>query len=283
MLQNKHTRQMVGSPPHYTESSYTTQIHKGTAHEKRRDVSRPCVAVGSEHGDTPDGVGPCKVHRRRARMAPTKPRATATVARPAAEQQRTRASFARRRGGNFLCIGRKPDLISARSASTSFWSNPRFARQRLFLSASVACRAASEADIAACTTASNAGTNRGVHFTGRRLRQAICWTGFTSNPLRYVFSSLQRCVGDGWGQFRPMILPVVRPQVFAGDCATGSALDGRAPLHRNALFTGHPVGYDGRGNAHGLRNRERSSALLIHPIRELHSDAIISHGVIVCQ
>lgn len=69
-----------------------------------------------------------------------------------------------------------------------------------------------------------------------------------SGPLRYGFSSGLRRVDEGWCQFWPVILPIVGPQVLAGDCATGGAFNGGAAPQRDTLLAGDPVRYKRRGH-----------------------------------
>lgn len=69
-----------------------------------------------------------------------------------------------------------------------------------------------------------------------------------SGPLRYGFGSGLCRIGDGCSQFWPVILPIVGPQVLAGDCATGGAFNGGAALQRDTLLAGDPVRYKRRGH-----------------------------------
>ena len=91
-----------------------------------------------------------------------------------------------------------------------------------------------------------------------RRRQAIGLMGFMrSGPFRshYGFSSAARPLHAGKGQLRPDFLPVVRPQVLAGNFARRSNLDCRAHLNRHTAFSVAP-------EAHSLsRNAQQRSHL----------------------
>ena len=52
------------------------------------------------------------------------------------------------------------------------------------------------------------------------------WEWFTLIPLRYKISSCLRSVGEGWGQFWPVFLPVVRAHFYARNLAARSAFNG---------------------------------------------------------
>ena len=98
----------------------------------------------------------------------------------------------------------------------------------------------------------------------------------------YGFSSCLCRAGGGLSQFWPNFLPVIRAQLLAPDFSIGCAFDLNATLQWHALLTGNPVRNYGRGNAQGLRDGERSPALPIYPVFEVHTQ-IISHGVSICQ
>ena len=85
-------------------------------------------------------------------------------------------------------------------------------------------RCSTDAALVKRISSSSIGTKRGLYATGRRLRQAMGLMGFTSGPMRYVFSSWLRNGGGGlrefWSAFYanqlgPDSMPVVRAQVPA--------------------------------------------------------------------
>ena len=124
---------------------------------------------------------------------------------------------------------------------------------------------------------------RGIH---RQESSSGRWQPITrqsSRPLPcYSFSSCLRSVCDGWGQFWPIFMPVVRAHFLAGDQPATQLMDGFAVFCRDGLFPRHPIRHNGLGNAQGSGYGNRPSALPIHPIFEIHSQ-IISHGVSICQ
>jgi hypothetical protein len=108
-------------------------------------------------------------------------------------------------------------------------------------------------------------------------RQAIGLIGFNSGSLNcYSFRSCLIRLGVGLSQFRPVVLPVKGAQVFAGDGTACSALDGCASLPGDSFFAANPIGHDGRGNAQSLRDGQRSPALLIHPVFEVHRSELLA-------
>lgn len=67
-------------------------------------------------------------------------------------------------------------------------------------------------------------------------RLGAVWLGGLNgvNGWCYGFCSCMRSACEGWSQFWPKVLPIIRPQVFSGDSAAGCSLDARAFFNRDA-------------------------------------------------
>jgi len=100
--------------------------------------------------------------------------------------------------------------------------------------------------------------------------------------IYYYFSSWMGNFCVGLSQFWPMVLPVIRTQVFARDSATSCTLDGGASFQWDALFTSHPIRNNRWCYTHSLSNGERPPTLPVYPFSEFHQ-VIISHWFSICQ
>lgn len=100
--------------------------------------------------------------------------------------------------------------------------------------------------------------------------------------MRTNFIHGLRRIGGGFSQFWPYILPIIRPQVLALDFTIRGSFNLDTTLQRHSFFASNPIRDHGRGNAQSLRNGERSPALPVYPVFEVHL-LIISHGVSICQ
>ena len=75
-----------------------------------------------------------------------------------------------------------------------------------------------------------------------------------SGPLLcYGFSSDTRIIGGGLGQFRPILMPVMRAHFLAGNGTAGELFDCFAVLGGDGLFSVDHLGHKGRRHLYGFR------------------------------
>ena len=75
-----------------------------------------------------------------------------------------------------------------------------------------------------------------------------------SGPLLcYGFSSDTRIIGGGLGQFRPILMPVMRAHFLAGDCPVGELLNRLAMFGGYCLFPANYFGNEGWRYINGSR------------------------------